>query len=78
MVGDKELEVLCPECDEKMEMVKDYGLAGQAFQCKACGFYREDIDLVPSKLPNAGIAGSMSPELSPDAQASGRRTTQES
>lgn len=67
MVGDKELEVLCPECGEKMEMVNDYGLAGQAFQCKACGFYREDIDLVPSKLPNAKTAGSLSPEVGPGA-----------
>ena len=63
MVGvDKDLEVLCPECDEKMEMVEDYGLAGQAFQCKACGYYREDIDLHPSKLPDAEIAGPLFPK----------------
>lgn len=41
---------LCEECGEPMEVVRDYGLAGQALTCKACGFYAEEIDRSGSRL----------------------------
>lgn len=41
---------LCEECGEPMEVVRDYGLAGQALRCKMCGYYAEEIDLHETRL----------------------------
>lgn len=41
---------LCEECGEPMEVVRDYGLTGQALTCKACGYYVEEIDLSDTRL----------------------------
>ena len=35
---------LCQECGELMELVGDYGVAGQALRCQSCGYYVEEID----------------------------------
>lgn len=50
MLVDKGEAKLCDECGEPMEVVKDYGLAGQALRCKSCGNYVEEIDRRDGKL----------------------------
>ncbi|HJR44788.1 MAG TPA: hypothetical protein VJ927_04230 [Actinomycetota bacterium] len=51
MVGyDKDLQVVCGECGETMEVVEDYGVKGQVLKCKVCGYYTEEIDLRESTL----------------------------
>ncbi|MFP5351132.1 MAG: lysine biosynthesis protein LysW [Actinomycetota bacterium] len=43
-------EQICDECGETMILVQDYGTTGQAFECRLCGFWKEEIDLRPSIL----------------------------
>ena len=50
MFVDKGEPKLCDECGEPMELVGDYGVAGQALQCKICGHYVEEIDLHETNL----------------------------
>lgn len=49
MFVDKPQE-LCPECGEAMELVADYGLRGEAMECRSCGFSKEQIELGKTKL----------------------------
>ena len=42
---EKETGKLCAECGEDMHLVDDYGMNGDAFECAACGFFDEVIDL---------------------------------
>ena len=41
---------LCEECEERLVLVRDYGARGQAWECRICGLYIEDIDLRDTKL----------------------------
>ncbi len=41
---------LCEDCGEPLEVVRDYGVSGQALTCKICGFYVEEIDLHDTTL----------------------------
>ena len=50
MLVDKGEAKLCQECGEPMERVGDYGVAGQALECKTCGYYVEEIDLRSTTL----------------------------
>lgn len=50
MFVDKGEEKLCRECGEPMKVVGDYGVAGQAVECKSCGYYVEEIDLHDTTL----------------------------
>lgn len=52
MFVDKGDEKLCQECGEAMQVVGDYGVAGQAFECEVCGYYVEEIDLRVSTISN--------------------------
>lgn len=45
MLLDKGEAKTCQECGEAMEVVGDYGVSGQALECKSCGYYVEEIDL---------------------------------
>lgn len=50
MLVEREDPRLCEECGEPMEVVRDYGISGQALVCKACGYSVEEIDLHKTKL----------------------------
>lgn len=50
MLVDRGDAQLCEECGEPMEVVRDYGISGQALICKACGYSVEEIDLDKNKL----------------------------
>ncbi len=50
MFVDKGETRLCQECGEALKVVRDYGVAGQALECKTCGYYVEDIDLRDTTL----------------------------
>lgn len=50
MLVDKPLDDICPECGEQMEVVRDYGLSGEALECRSCGFSKEQIELGQTKL----------------------------
>ncbi|MDP9069139.1 MAG: hypothetical protein M3N53_12455 [Actinomycetota bacterium] len=52
MLADKSVEDVCPECGETMEVVRDYGMTGQALECNSCGFSREEIELRKTTLSN--------------------------
>ena len=38
-------EQICDECGETMVLVYDYGVTGQAHECRLCGYWKEEIDL---------------------------------
>jgi DNA-directed RNA polymerase subunit M/transcription elongation factor TFIIS len=38
-------ERLCAECGETMVLTQDYGISGEVFECRLCGYSREVIDL---------------------------------
>ena len=50
MFVDKGEKKLCQECGEPMEVVGDYGVSGQALECKTCGYYVEEIDVRETTL----------------------------
>ena len=50
MFVDKGDDKLCQECGEALKVVGDYGVSGQALECKTCGFYVEEIDLRETTL----------------------------
>lgn len=49
---DKVVDDRCRDCGEQMEVVRDYGMSGQALECKLCGFSIEEIDLRETTLSN--------------------------
>ncbi len=50
MLPDKSIDDICPDCGETMEVVRDYGMTGQALECKSCGFSKEEIELRKTRL----------------------------
>lgn len=43
MLVEKQDEI-CQECGEAMVVARDYGVSGQAFECRLCGYWKEEID----------------------------------
>ena len=41
----EKIEQICADCGETMVLVHDYGISGQAFECRLCGYSIEEIDL---------------------------------
>lgn len=47
-------ERFCAECGETMVIAADYGISGQLFECRLCGYSHEEIDLRETILDRAG------------------------
>jgi predicted RNA-binding Zn-ribbon protein involved in translation (DUF1610 family) len=49
---EKTLDKVCPDCGEMMVLALDHGAQGEAYECAACGFYEETIDLRAQTTPD--------------------------